>query len=365
MNRTRTHLFASVAALAASLSGQTTTTLPAAITSYGVPCPATLSATDAVVGAKHRLDFSIRNAIPGMPVALLIGTTRVALSLPGGCQLLTSPTARVDLVADGAGAAGVSLGLPGTLMGRFLAQAIPYEPLTGIIRASNGLALGFPGQLRIDGVTPLDGKEGDLITIRGSGFDPNPANNCVFVADQGAMATVVSASPTKLVARVGLVAATRSGDVGVMVGTGRALSSQRLTFAGITATTSGCIFTGTAAATAGVQFKLAASLRNTVAARTSTGGAAGVALHLPIPVLGAASTLQVEPYTRNVPGQHSDLAGTTVFPAGTDSARAAQWLVGYYNRFLPQHAATAVGNVVTLRSTGAPLAAAGGALRAQ
>lgn len=81
------------------------------------------------------------------------------------------------------------------------------------------------GQLAISEVSPDKGLVGDSITIGGDGFSTTPAND--LVKFNGAVATVVSATATQLVAKVPSGAS--SGSVTVTVGSSTATSPQSFT----------------------------------------------------------------------------------------------------------------------------------------
>jgi DNA-binding beta-propeller fold protein YncE len=110
---------------------------------------------------------------------------------------------------------------------------------------------------RVASVSPLSGREGDVVTIRGSGFDPNPMNTCVFVGGRGARAAVVQASENQLVCVLGAVGQVQSGDVHLVTGTGRSLPGETISLRGVTfQVPSYTEFVGESEVAAGVTFNL-------------------------------------------------------------------------------------------------------------
>ncbi len=350
--------------LATSLVAQSATTLPVGVQSFGSRCSATLSVVDTIVGTAHRLDFRVRNALPGKPVALLLGANRTSVLLPGGCRLLVAPGAQVNLVADATGSAAFGLMVPGRVVGRFYAQALPFDPATGVIRASQGLALDFRGILRIASVSPLSGAEGDLIVIRGSGFDPLVGNNCVFLAGESASAAVVQATRNQIVARIGAVPATAVGDVSVIVGKGSALAAGPLVLAGVRGNVlSGCSFVGSDRADAGLAFKVRAS-RNTTAITAAPIGPVGHMIRMTLPVL-TSTTVRIESHFHWYNCTWADDDVLIAFAPGTTDSAAARWIAEYQNQVLSGRSATASANTVLFTSTTAPVERAFGALSVQ
>ena len=77
-----------------------------------------------------------------------------------------------------------------------------------------------PGQVSIVGFTPGSGVVGATVTINGSSFNPTPSQNTVSF--NGANASVISASPTQIVATV--PAGANNGPITVTTSTGSATS---------------------------------------------------------------------------------------------------------------------------------------------
>lgn len=111
------------------------------ISSYGKPCPATtLTGTDTPVGTSHLIILQVANALPSAPVALVAGVAKAAIHLPTSpCLLLTNPLVIVGLTADATGKLSTSVIFSTSIVGTGYLQAIPFDPVKGIIFASNGL----------------------------------------------------------------------------------------------------------------------------------------------------------------------------------------------------------------------------------
>lgn len=94
-------------------------------------------------------------------------------------------------------------------------KSVDYESLdrTGLYLVSE--------RPRIESVHPSEGKEGDIITLRGSGFSRYIRNNCIVVGGMGACARVQEgATNTELKARIDPVPRRSEGAVLVWVGSG-------------------------------------------------------------------------------------------------------------------------------------------------
>ncbi len=83
-------------------------------------------------------------------------------------------------------------------------------------------ALSGGGAPLITSVVPGSGGHGTPITINGSGFDPNPINNCVGTV-LGSSILVTSASPTQLQGLLRAVGTVGSTQIMVITGIGQAL----------------------------------------------------------------------------------------------------------------------------------------------
>lgn len=113
----------------------------------------------------------------------------------------------------------------------------------------------------ITSVTPMEGQEGTIVTLVGSGFDAyNPVrNNCVVVGGMGACARALPGStPTELKVRIGPVAKTQSGDILMWPGLGVELHTDQLDYraAGLRFSETAIFRNRAPVGAAGVQFKL-------------------------------------------------------------------------------------------------------------
>ncbi|MDJ0728444.1 MAG: hypothetical protein QNJ33_00465 [Crocosphaera sp.] len=83
----------------------------------------------------------------------------------------------------------------------------------------------------IDSVEPLEGQEGTIVTIKGSGFptyDPE-RNNCVVMASMGACARALPESTeTELKVRIGPVPLPKDGIIRMWPGNGGRISAERV-----------------------------------------------------------------------------------------------------------------------------------------
>jgi hypothetical protein len=84
--------------------------------------------------------LQVANALPSAPVALVAGAAKAAIHLPTSpCLLLTNPLVIVGLTADATGKLSTSVIFSTSIVGTGYLQAIPFDPVKGIIFASNGL----------------------------------------------------------------------------------------------------------------------------------------------------------------------------------------------------------------------------------
>ena len=118
----------------------------------------------------------------------------------------------------------------------------------------------------ITSVTPTEGAEGTIVTLKGSGFSRYARNNCVVVANLGACARAQEGStPTELKVRIDPVAKIKEGDVMMWPGAGSHFFNERIA-SGETALrfSETAIFrNGAPIACAGVNFKLTKASPNT------------------------------------------------------------------------------------------------------
>lgn len=119
---------------------------------------------------------------------------------------------------------------------------------------------------RIDSVEPTEGKEGDIITIKGSGFSPYVRNNCVVIGGMGACARVQEGSTaTELKVRIDPVAKKSQGDILMWPGAGSNFYNEKIVSGrGKLHFTETAIFrNGSPVVQARVNFKLTQSSKNT------------------------------------------------------------------------------------------------------
>src|SRR6185437_1515582 len=68
--------------------------------------------------------------------------------------------------------------------------------------------------IKIDSIEPAEGREGTIVTIRGSGFGHHVRNNCVVVGGMAACARAEpDSTPTELKVRIGPVAQETAGEI--------------------------------------------------------------------------------------------------------------------------------------------------------
>lgn len=83
----------------------------------------------------------------------------------------------------------------------------------------------------INSVEPLEGREGTIVTLRGSGFARHIRNNCVVIGGMGACARAEpDSTPTELRVRIGPVARETAGDLLMWPGTGTEVFTESLGF---------------------------------------------------------------------------------------------------------------------------------------
>jgi hypothetical protein len=125
----------------------------------------------------------------------------------------------------------------------------------------------------ITSVTPTEGVEGTIVTLKGSGFSRYVKNNCVVVADLGACARAQEGSTsTELKVRIDPVAKRKEGDVMMWPGAGSYFFNERIGSNGTALRFSEtAIFrNGAPIACAGVNFKLTKASPNTYGADLET-----------------------------------------------------------------------------------------------
>ncbi|MFI0738525.1 IPT/TIG domain-containing protein [Streptomyces sp. NPDC021100] len=111
----------------------------------------------------------------------------------------------------------------------------------------------------IPSVEPSEGREGTLVTIRGTGFAPHVRNNCVVIGGMGACARPEPGSTdTELKVRIGPVARATEGDLLMWPGTGTDVHTERIAHGDTTLTFSevSVFRNGAPVASAGIGFRL-------------------------------------------------------------------------------------------------------------
>ena len=87
----------------------------------------------------------------------------------------------------------------------------------------------FQEEMKIDSVEPSEGKEGTIITIRGSGFGKHPRSNCIVVGGMGACARVLEGgNDREIQARIDPVARPSEGHILAWPGVGTLVFADRL-----------------------------------------------------------------------------------------------------------------------------------------
>lgn len=112
---------------------------------------------------------------------------------------------------------------------------------------------------KIEFVEPSEGKEGDIITLIGSGFSRYVRNNCIVVGGMGACARVQPGSTdTKLKARIDPVPRESEGEILMWVGAGSNFYNETIgnRFAQLKFTETAIFRNGTPVASADVGFRL-------------------------------------------------------------------------------------------------------------
>jgi len=120
----------------------------------------------------------------------------------------------------------------------------------------------------VTSVDPLEGREGTVVTLRGSGFAAHVRNNCVVVGGMGACARAEpGGTPSELKVRIGPVPRETEGDFLLWPGTGLDLFTERITSGEVSLhLLETAIFrNGSPVASAGVRFRLIGASANTYA----------------------------------------------------------------------------------------------------
>jgi len=121
----------------------------------------------------------------------------------------------------------------------------------------------------ITSVNPLQGHEGTIVTLKGSGFAPHIRNNCVVIGGMGACARAEpNSTDTKLKVRIGPVARVTQGDLLMWPGTGADLHTETISFGrtSLRFSETAVFRNGAPVASAKINFKLTKASPNTYAA---------------------------------------------------------------------------------------------------
>jgi hypothetical protein len=133
----------------------------------------------------------------------------------------------------------------------------------------------------VNSVEPHEGREGTIVTLRGSGFPTNIRNNCVVMGGMGACARAQPhPTPTELKVRIGPVARKTEGDILMWPGVGFDLHMERVDLARTSLRFSEvAMFRNAAPVTnAKVNFRLTEVSPNTYAGHFEKSGAPGAEL---------------------------------------------------------------------------------------
>jgi IPT/TIG domain len=120
----------------------------------------------------------------------------------------------------------------------------------------------------IESVDPLDGYEGTIVTLKGSGFASHIRNNCVVIGGMGACARAEPGSTsTELKVKIGPVARETQGDLLMWPGLGSDLYTEEIGFGKTMLRFSEMALfrNGAPVASAGINFKLTKASQNTFA----------------------------------------------------------------------------------------------------
>ena len=118
----------------------------------------------------------------------------------------------------------------------------------------------------ITSVHPLEGHEGTIVTLKGSGFAPHFRNNCVVIGGMGACARAERhVTPTELKVRIGPVAKETEGDLLMWPGVGADLHTEELSLGGtnLRFSETSVFRNGAPVASAKIHFKLTKASPNT------------------------------------------------------------------------------------------------------
>lgn len=119
---------------------------------------------------------------------------------------------------------------------------------------------------KITSVDPKEGKEGTIVTIKGSGFSKYIRNNCVVVAGMGACARAQDGTTdTKLIVRIDPVPKKSVGDIRVWIGAGSNFYNEAISFgnSSLKFSETAIFRNGTPVSQGLIEFKLTEASKNT------------------------------------------------------------------------------------------------------
>ena len=154
--------------------------------------------------------------VPTIALLWLVLTAPTAAAQTGPVQYGYDELGRLVIVADGAGN-----------------TAIYNYDAVGNLLSIERIDPGQLGAIAIVKITPTQGKVGSAVSIFGKGFGATPAQNTVSFS--GGVATVTSASPTRL--RVTVPSTAQDGPITVTAPAGSATSAQSFRVIGLLAIT--------------------------------------------------------------------------------------------------------------------------------
>ena len=110
----------------------------------------------------------------------------------------------------------------------------------------------------ISSVTPLEGHEGTIVTIKGSGFAPHGRSNCVVIGGMGACARAEHVTASELTVRIGPVAKETHGDLLMWTGMLAQLHTDKVSLgeASLSFSETTLFRNGSPVSSAGIDFKL-------------------------------------------------------------------------------------------------------------
>lgn len=117
----------------------------------------------------------------------------------------------------------------------------------------------------ITSIQPLEGHEGTIVTIKGSGFAPHGRSNCVVIGGMGACARAEKVTASELTVRIGPVAKETHGDLLMWPGMLAELHTDHVNLgdASLAFSETTLFRNGAPVSSAGIDFKLTKASPNT------------------------------------------------------------------------------------------------------